>query len=91
MISCSQLVIGFEQFNKDCGGLPPNLRVACLSHQDGVPMVSTLMCIVTHYTRLMVNHDVKLLGCHDFPNYYVAWNIKSMLKSIGSFDLWVRS
>ena len=29
-----------------------------LSHQDEFPMVSTLVCMITHLTRLMVNHDI---------------------------------
>ena len=37
-----------------------------LSRRDGVPMVSTLMHMVTHWTRPMVNHDIRLSGNHDF-------------------------
>ena len=35
-------------------------------HQDGVSMVSVLMYMVTHWTRLTVSHDIKLLGSYDF-------------------------
>ena len=31
-----------------------------LSHRDGFPMVSTVACIVMHWIRLIVNHDVRL-------------------------------
>ena len=35
---------------------------------DKFPMVSSLMCMVTHWTKPMVNHDVRLSGCHDSPS-----------------------
>lgn len=35
-------------------------RIVCLSHQDWFPMVNALMYMVTHWTRPMVNHDVRL-------------------------------
>ena len=38
-------------------------------------MVSALMCIVTHWTRPIMNHDIRLSSCHDSPSYYVAWTI----------------
>ena len=43
----------------------------------------------------MVNHDVRLLGCHNWPSYYVAWtpNLKRILivlKLISDFNLLVR-
>ena len=37
-----------------------------LYHQDGVPMVSALVCMVIHWTRPTISHDIKLLGSHDF-------------------------
>ena len=35
-----------------------------LGHQDGVPMVSALMCIVTHWTRPTMSHDLRLSSSH---------------------------
>ena len=37
-----------------------------LGHQDGVPMVSALMCTVINWTGPMMSHDIRLLGSHDF-------------------------
>ena len=35
-----------------------NGRMTCLGHRDASPMVSALLCIVTHWTRPIVNHDI---------------------------------
>lgn len=35
-------------------------RIVYLGHQDRFPMVSTLMYMVTHWTRPTMNHDVRL-------------------------------
>ena len=45
-----------------------------LGHQDEVPMVSVLVCIVTHWIRPTVSHDIRLSGSYDFtkPLYYVV-------------------
>ena len=32
--------------------------MTCLGHLNGVLMVNALVCIVTHRTRLRVNHDI---------------------------------
>ena len=37
----------------------------CLGHQGGFPMVSAIMCIVTHWIRSMVNHNIRLLDYYD--------------------------
>ena len=37
-----------------------------LDHRDGVPMMSTLMCMVTYWTGPTVSHDVRLLDSYDF-------------------------
>ena len=31
-----------------------------LGHQDGFPMMSVLVCMVTHQIRPMVSHDIRL-------------------------------
>ena len=69
-------------------------KMTCLGRRwDGVPMVSVIVCIAIHWTRLAMNHDVRLSDSHDLPSYYVAWTLnlerifESMLKSIGGFDL----
>ena len=43
-----------------------------LDRCDKFSIVSTLVCIVTHWTRPTVNQDIRLSDCHDSPNYYVA-------------------
>ena len=35
-----------------------NGGMTCLGHQDGSPMVSALLCIVTYWTRPIVDHDI---------------------------------
>ena len=37
-----------------------------LSHWDEFLMVSALVCMVTHWTKPMMSHDVRLSSCHDF-------------------------
>ena len=36
-----------------------------LGYQDGFPMVSALMSMVTHWTRPTVSHDLRLSSSHD--------------------------
>ena len=36
-----------------------------LSYRDEFPMVSALVCIVTHWTRPTVSHDLRLSISHD--------------------------
>ena len=36
-----------------------------LGYRDGFPMVSALVCLVTHWTRPMVSHDLRLSSSHD--------------------------
>ena len=33
-------------------------------------MVSALVCMVTHWTKPMVNHDVRLSGCHEINKLF---------------------
>ena len=49
--------------------------MVCLGRWDEFPMVSALVYIVTHWTRPMVNHDIRLLDCHDSLSYYVTWTL----------------
>ena len=37
-----------------------------LGHRDEVPMVSVLMCMVTHWIGPMVSHNVRLSVSHGF-------------------------
>ena len=37
-----------------------------LGHRDAVPIVSTLVCMVTYWTKPLVSHDVRLSGSSDF-------------------------
>ena len=45
-----------------------------LDHRDEVPMVSALVYMVTHWTRLTMSHDISLLGSHNFTKllYYIV-------------------
>ena len=57
-----------------------------LGYWDKFLMVSALVCVVAHWTRLMVSHDLRLSSSHDFTKllYYVVsqrWeNIELVLK-----------
>ena len=44
-----------------------------LGHRDEVSMVSAVVCTVTHWTRPIVSHDVRLSGGHDITKllYYI--------------------
>ena len=37
-----------------------------LSHQDNFPMVSTLVCMVTYWTKLTMSHNIGLSSSHNF-------------------------
>ena len=37
-----------------------------LDHRDEFPLMSALVCMVTHWTWPMVSHDVRLSSGHDF-------------------------
>ena len=37
-----------------------------LGYQDGFPMVSALVCMVTHWTGPMMSHDLRLSSSYDF-------------------------
>ena len=39
-------------------------RMAGRGYRDGFPMVSALMCIVTHWTRPTMSHDLRLSSSH---------------------------
>ena len=57
-----------------------------LGYRDGFPMVSSLVCLVTHWTRPMVSHDLRLSSSHDLTKLLHCvisqpWeNIEFMLK-----------
>ena len=59
-----------------------------LGYRDGFPMVSALVCMVTHWTWPIVSHDLRLSSSHDLTKllHYVVsqpWeNIKLVLKLI---------
>ena len=66
-----------------------------LGHQDGVPMVSALMCTVINWTGPMMSHDIRLLGSHDFTKllHYCFWILREYwaYAEVGSdFDIQVR-
>ena len=68
-----------------------------LGYQDGFPMVSALVRIVTHWIWPMVSHDLRLSSSHDLTkllHYFVSqpWdNIELMLKLVMNFTYgWYR-
>ena len=50
------------------GGMPS------LGYRDRFPMVSTLVCVVTHWTRAIVSNDLRLSSSHDLTKllHYVV-------------------
>ena len=61
MISCSQLVYGIEKSSRDYRTLLLIGGMAYLNYQDEILMVSTPVCMVTHWTKSTMNHDISLL------------------------------
>ena len=49
-------------------------RITSLGHRDGFPIVSALVCILTHWIRPMVSHDLRLSSSHDLTKllHYVV-------------------
>ena len=45
-----------------------------LGHRDMVPIMSALVCMVTHWTGPTMSHDIRSLGSHDFTKllYYLV-------------------
>ena len=41
-----------------------------MGHRDGVPMVTTLVCMVTHWISLMVSCDIGYRVVMISPNHY---------------------
>ena len=41
-----------------------------LGHRDRFPMVSALVCMVTHWIQLTVSHDIRLSSSHDFTKLF---------------------
>ena len=41
-----------------------------LGHRDKLPIVGALVCMVTHWTRSIVTHDLRLLNSHDFTKLF---------------------
>ena len=55
-----------------------------LDNRDKVPMVSTLLCIVTHYIGPMVSHDTRLFSSHNFTKllYYIVSQLWEHIKLV---------
>ena len=45
-------------------------RIVGLGYQDGFSIVSALVCIVTHWTGLMVSHNLRLSSSHDLTKLF---------------------
>ena len=41
-----------------------------LGHRDRFPMVSALVCMVTHWIQLTVSHNIRLSSSHDFTKLF---------------------
>ena len=41
-----------------------------LGHRDRFPMVSALVCMVTHRIQLTVSHNIRLSSSHDFTKLF---------------------
>ena len=41
-----------------------------ISYRDGYPMVSALVCKVTHWTGLTMSHNLRLLSSHDLTKLF---------------------
>ena len=41
-----------------------------LDYRDGFSMMSALVCMVTHWTRSTVTHDLRLSNSHDFTKLF---------------------
>ena len=50
----------------------------CFGCRDEFPMMSALVCVVTYWTILMMNHDTRISNCYDSRSYYVAWTLKDL-------------
>ena len=50
-----------------------------LSYRDGLPMVSALVYIVTHWMRPTVNHDFRLSSSHDLTKLLHFLNLERIL------------
>ena len=44
--------------------------MASLGYRNEVPMVSTLVCMITHGIGSIVSHDIRLLDSHDFTKLF---------------------
>ena len=45
-------------------------RMTYLNHHDKFPMVSALVCMVTHRIQLTVSHNIRLSSSHDFTKLF---------------------
>ena len=52
--------------------------IAGLGYWDEFPMMSALVCVVTYWTILTMNHDTRISNCYDSRSYYVAWTLKDL-------------
>ena len=65
-----------------------------LSYQDGFPIVSALVCMVTHWIGPMVSHDLRLSSSHDLTKILhcaisQSWeNIELVLKLTMALTYW---
>ena len=49
--------------------------MASLSYWDRFPMVSALVCMVTHWTKPMVSHDLKLSSVMTSPSFFIMLSL----------------
>ena len=63
-------------------------RMIDLGYRDGFPIISALVCVVKHWIRPIVSHDLRLSSSHDLTRllhciiYQPLENIKLTLKLV---------
>ena len=72
MISCSSQFMDLGNPIKIIMHYPLIRGMTYLDCQEGIPMVSAVVCMGTHSTKPMINHDVRLLSCHDLPSFSIV-------------------
>ena len=70
----SQLIHGFQQPIRGCSDLLIG-GIAGLSYWDRFPMVSALVCMVTHWTKPMVSHDLNLSSVMTSPSFFIMLSL----------------
>ena len=49
--------------------------LTCLGYEDGIPIMSTIVCMNTYHIEPMVNQDLRLSYYRYSSSYYIAWTL----------------